>query len=180
VEIVQSMPRMVADMPAQPQPIAAWTGRNNSMKTLVVYDSVYGNTQAIAEAIASALPGDVRLQAASAANASDLQPGDLLIVGAPTQGGRPTEAAQRFLERLAAGSLAGVRAAGFDTRLTARWVRIFGYAAPKIADALKQKGGMPAASPGGFFVKGKEGPLVEGEVERAAAWARELAGKAVA
>jgi flavodoxin I len=73
-----------------------------------------------------------------------------------------------------------VRVAGFDTRLTAKWVRIFGYAGPKIAAALQQKGGTQVGSPGGFFVKGKEGPLVEGEVERAAAWAREIAGKPAA
>lgn len=150
------------------------------MKTLVVYDSVYGNTKAIAEAIAGAVPGEVKLVTASGAGASSLQAGDLLIVGAPTQGGRPTEGVQGFLGRLTAGTLSGVRVAGFDTRLTARWVRIFGYAGPKIAAALKEKGGTPAGSPGGFFVKGKEGPLVEGELERAAAWAREVAGKAAA
>jgi flavodoxin len=147
------------------------------MKTIVVFDSVYGNTKKIAEAIAGALPGDVQLYAASGANAAGLVAGDLLVVGAPTQGGRPTAAAQSFLDRLPA--LAGVRVAGFDTRLPAKWVRIFGYAAPKIDAALKAKGGTPAGSPGGFFVKGKEGPLREGELERAAAWAREIAGKAV-
>jgi len=69
-----------------------------------------------------------------------------------------------------------VRVAGFDTRLTAKWVRIFGYAGPKIEAALKEKGGIPAGSPGGFFVKGKEGPLTEGEVQRAAEWAKTVAG----
>lgn len=150
------------------------------MKTVVIYESVYGNTRTIAEAIAAALPGDVKLQPVSAANTSGLQAGDLLVVGAPTQGGRPTEATQAFLNRLSSGSMNGVRVAGFDTRLTAKWVRIFGYAAAKIEDALKDKGGTPAGSPGGFFVKGKEGPLVEGEVERAAAWAKEVAGKQAA
>ena len=150
------------------------------MKTLVVYDSVYGNTKTIAEAIAGAIPGDVQLLAAGGADASNLQAGDLLIVGAPTQGGRPTEAAQRFLDGISTQALAGVRVAGFDTRLSARWVRIFGYAGPKIAAALKDKGGTPVGSAGGFCVTGKEGPLAEGEVERAAAWAREVAGKAAA
>ena len=148
------------------------------MKTFVVYDSVYGNTKAVAEAIAAALPGDVRLQPASAASASGLQAGDLLVVGAPTQGGRPTDAAQRFLAVLPGGTLAGVRVAGFDTRLTAKWVRIFGYAGPKIVQVLKDKGGTPAGPVGAFFVKGKEGPLAEGELARAGAWAREIAAGA--
>jgi len=148
------------------------------MKTIVVYESVYGNTRTIAEAIAGALPGEVKLLAASGANASGLQAGDLLIVGAPTQGGRPTDAAQSFLNGLSAGALAGIRVAGFDTRLTSKWVGIFGYAGPRIAAALQDKGGTAVGSPGGFYVKGKQGPLVEGEAERAAAWAREIAGRA--
>jgi flavodoxin len=153
-------------------------GKEQRMKALVVYDSVYGNTKIIAEAIAGALPGEVRLLAASGADVSGLEAGDLFVVGAPTQGGRPTEAVKALLDRLPA--LAGVRVAGFDTRLTAKWVRIFGYAAPKLAVALQAKGGTPAGSPGGFFVKGKEGPLVTGEVQRAAAWAKEVAGKPAA
>jgi len=147
------------------------------MKTAVIYESVYGNTRTIAEAIAGALPGEVKLMSVSAANVSGLAAGDLLVVGAPTYGGKPTAATQALLDRLSSGALAGVRVAGFDTRLTAKWVRIFGYAGPKIEAALKEKGGTPVGSPGGFFVKGKEGPLVEGEVERAAAWASEIAGK---
>jgi flavodoxin I len=46
------------------------------------------------------------------------------------------------------------------------------YAAGKIADSLKKKGATLMASPEGFFVKGKEGPLKEGELERAAGWAK--------
>jgi len=146
------------------------------MKSVVIYESVYGNTRTIAEAIAAALPGEVELQNVAAASVAGLEAGDLLVVGAPTHGGRPTEATQGFLDRLAANALAGVRVAGFDTRLTAKWVRIFGYAGPRIEAALQAKGGTPAGSPGGFFVKGKEGPLKDGEVERAAAWAKQIAG----
>jgi DNA-binding CsgD family transcriptional regulator len=47
-------------------------------------------------------------------------------------------------------------------------VGIFGYAAGKIAGSLKTKGGTLILSPEAFFVKGKEGPLKEGELERAA------------
>ncbi|MDD3829261.1 MAG: flavodoxin family protein [Anaerolineae bacterium] len=146
------------------------------MKSVVIYESVYGNTRTIAEAIAAALPGEVKLQNVTGASVAGLEAGDLLVVGAPTHGGRPTETTQGFLDQLPANSLAGIRVAGFDTRLTAKWVRIFGYAGPRIEAALGEKGGTPVGSPGGFFVKGKEGPLANGEVERAAAWARQIAG----
>jgi len=56
-----------------------------------------------------------------------------------------------------------------------RWVGIFGYAAGKIADSLKRKGATLVASPEAFFVKGKEGSLKDGELERAASWAKEIA-----
>ena len=148
------------------------------MKTLVVYDSVYGNTRTIAhaigDAIGDALPGDVEVRMAGAMDASGLEGYDLLIVGAPTHGGQPTEAPAGFLEQIKPSALQSVKVAAFDTRLTAGWVRIFGYAAPKIAARLEEKGGTLVGPPGDFYVKGRRGPLLEGEVERAAAWAREL------
>jgi flavodoxin I len=50
-----------------------------------------------------------------------------------------------------------------------------GFAAPKMADILKEKGWMLVGEPGGFFVRGlKKGPLKRGEVDRAAAWAKGL------
>jgi len=66
----------------------------------------------------------------------------------------------------------GTNVAAFDTRLPAKWVGIFGYAAGRIAESLKRNGGMLIALPEGFFVKGKEGPLKKGELEGAASWAK--------
>ena len=146
------------------------------MKTLVVYDSLYGNTKAIAQTIGDAIPGEVEVVYVGDANASALKAYDLLIVGAPTHGGRPTEAVQVFLDKAPVNAFEGTNVAAFDTRLTAKWVRIFSYAAPRIAGRLKEKGGTLIGSPGGFFVKGTKGPLKEGEVERAAGWAKEIAG----
>ena len=145
------------------------------MKTLLVYDSVYGNTKMVAQAIADALPGEVQMLRVGEASSADLKAFDLLIVGSPTQGGRPTEAMQGFLKQGQIASLAGMKVAAFDTRLTAKWVRIFSYAAPRIADSLKEKGGSLLGSPAGFFVKGTKGPLLDGEVEKAVAWAKGIA-----
>ena len=66
--------------------------------------------------------------------------------------------------------------AGFDTRMTNKLITLFGTAAPKIAKMLEKKGGTLVGPPGDFLVTGGEGPLKEGEVERAAAWAKGLAG----
>ena len=146
------------------------------MKALIVYDSLHGNTEKIARAIAAGLApsGDVKVLRAGEANISELESIDLLIVGSPTQGGRPTPAIQDFLNRVSEPAIKGISVAAFDTRISTRWVGIFGYAAGKIAGSLKAKGGTLILSPEGFFVKGTEGPLKEGELDRAASWAREI------
>jgi len=145
------------------------------MKALIVYDSVYGNTEKIARSIGSAITGDVKVLRAAEVNPSELESVDLLIVGSPTHGGRQTPAIQDFLNKVTKPVIKGISVAAFDTRFSTRLVKIFGYAAGRIAGSLKRKGGTLVASPEGFFVKSKEGPLKEGELERAASWAKEIA-----
>ncbi len=59
----------------------------------------------------------------------------------------------------------------------AKMVKIFGYAADPISDRLGKKGGVVVMPPEGFAVTGMEGPLTEGEIERAAAWAHQILAK---
>jgi flavodoxin len=145
------------------------------MKALVVYDTVYGNTEKIAKAIGDAVNSEVKVLRASEANPSELKAFDLLIIGSPTHGGRPTPAIQDFIDKIPEPIIKSIKVAAFDTRLTTRFVRIFSYAALRIADSLKRNGVTLIAPPEGFFVKDKEGPLKEGELERAARWAKETA-----
>ena len=147
------------------------------MKTLVVYDSIYGNTEIVARAIGDAISGEAQVLRVGQVHAGELETVDLLIIGSPTHGSLPTEAVQGLVERIEAPAREGARAATFDTRLTWPFLeRWGGFAAPKIADTLKEKGWTLAGEPGGFFVKGlKKGPLKRGEAERAAAWAKGLA-----
>jgi flavodoxin I len=147
------------------------------MKTWVVYDSVYGNTEKIARAVGSALGPDARVMRADGVDPADLESVDLLVVGSPTHGGRPTEGVQGLLGKLEETLPKSTRVASFDTRLAAKWVGVFGYAAGRIARALEEAGGTLVAPGEGFVVKGREGPLKDGELERAADWARELAGR---
>ena len=137
------------------------------MKALVVYDSTHGHTEKIARAIGEAVGAQV-LRAGNA-NPAGLKGFDLLIVGSPTHGGFPTPAIDGLLKALPA--LEDLNVAAFDTR-TKR--TIFGYAAPRIARSLEKRGGKLVAPPEGFFVLGLEGPLKEGELERAAGWAKGL------
>jgi len=143
------------------------------MKALIIYDSFYGNTEKIARAIGGAIAAEVKVLRPGEVSTSELQSVDLLIVGSPTQGGRPTKAIQDFLNKLPATAVKGISVASFDTRFSTKLVGIFGYAAGKIAETLKRKGGTLVLSPEPFFVKGRQGPLKEGELERAALWAKE-------
>ena len=142
------------------------------MKALIVYDSVYGNTEKIARAVAEAITPsyEVKVLQAGEANPSELASTDLLIVGSPTHAGRPTPAIQDLLNKVP--KLQGINIAAFDTRITTKLVGVFGYAAGRIAGNLKRKGGTLIVSPEGFFVTGNKGPLKEGELERAAGWAK--------
>jgi flavodoxin len=156
------------------------------MKAMVVYDSVYGNTGKIAQAIGQALgsPEDVEIVQVGHARPEQLAGLTLLIVGSPTQKFSPTGATTRFLKSIPKNGLDRVKVAAFDTRFTvsaiekvrilAFFVKIFGYAAEPIADRLKRRGGELAVPPEAFYVGDTEGPLLEGELERAANWARQI------
>jgi flavodoxin I len=144
------------------------------MKALVVYDSVYGNTEKIAQAIGEAITGEVSVARAAEVDVSELESLDLLVVGAPTHGGRPSPAMKELLEKVQAHALDGIEVAAFDTRHASKLARIFGFAAGRIAKSLKKEGGTLVLPPEGFFVEGTEGPLKEGELERAALWAKEI------
>ena len=93
---------------------------------------------------------------------------------------------REFLDGVPDKALTGVKVAAFDTRTdmdtlngAQRWFGKFldrlGYAAPKISASLQAKGGQVVRQPEGFIVKGTEGPLEEGELERATGWGRQIA-----
>ncbi len=147
------------------------------MKVMIVYDSVYGNTEQIAKAVASAFQDqdELTLLPASEATPDQVAEAGLVIFGAPTQGGKPTKGIQEFINRIPDTTVKGTNVAVFDTRITSKLAGIFGYAAGKMAGSLKARGGNVISEPEGFFVKGSKGPLKDGELERAASWAKGIA-----
>jgi flavodoxin I len=145
------------------------------MKVLVIYDSLHGNTGKIGRAIAGALGENIQAVRVDEVKPEELSSYDLLFIGSPTQGGRYTVPMKEFLEKIPDGALKNISVAAFDTRAKAKWVKIFGYAAGRIGEELEAKGGNLIAPPEPFYVKGTKGPLVEGELERAAAWGKSMA-----
>lgn len=162
------------------------------MKALIVYESMFGNTAKIAEAVAEGVREHmtVVLVPADQAPAEPPEGVDLLVVGGPTHALSMTRANSRedaVSQGAKDATTTGIRewigrlrdgthheqVATFDTRLarTGGKVRHFpGSAAKSAAKALRKHGYRLAAKPESFWVKDVPGPLFEGELERAREW----------
>lgn len=172
------------------------------MDVVVVYESIYGNTKAIAESVAEGVrKGDpaARVTVLPVADAGRDAVGgaSLVIVGGPTHILGMSRASSRRAAAEAARSPAagdgdseGVRewlgalprsggrarmAAAFDTRLSSR---LAGGAARSIAKSLRRHGYTVVVEPEGFIVDESAGPLRSGERDRASDWGADLARRA--
>ena len=153
--------------------------KEKMMNALILYDSQYGNTERIAQAIAETLRafGQVQLVRVDPAHPVEFQGMDTLIVGCPTQGWKPTPAIQSFLEGTSSERLRSLAVACFDTRFRMpRWMT--GSAAGVMARKLQEMTVSLLLPPESFFVKGMQGPLRGGELDRAVTWARMLVKEA--
>lgn len=159
---------------------------------LVVVESMFGNTRSVADAVAAGLSESVPTTVVDVAAAPDSVAADLLVVGGPTHafgmsrpGTRATAATQGAGD---ARSATGIRewtgqldhqqragVAAFDTRIRRRGVP--GSAARLALRRLRRLGLEPIDVPQSFWVSGTDGPLLEGELERARDWGRRLADR---
>jgi hypothetical protein len=161
------------------------------MKAIVVYESHWGNTAAIARGIAEGIGPEARALSTAEATGEVIAGADLIVAGAPLLGfSLPTESMLKglgsstgkdptppdlshpsmrsWLDALPKG---GGRAASFETRIW--WSP--GSATKAILGKLEAAGYRPAAKAQRFIVQGKYGPLRDGELERAKAWGAALA-----
>jgi hypothetical protein len=164
------------------------------MTALVVFESMYGNTRTIAEAVAEGLSGHTRtalleVSQAPARIAGDVQ---LLVVGGPTHAFGMSRASTReqaaqdapgplvssgpgireWLASLDSGN-ADLSAATFDTRVDRP--RFPGSAARAARRRLRAMGLSVTEPPQSFYVHGSVGPLLDGERDRAQRWGEQLA-----
>ncbi len=163
------------------------------MKAIVVYESLWGNTAAVARAIAEGLGSGARVLSTAEATAAELAGADLIVAGAPVMGfSLPNDSS---LRNVAMSSHRGApappdlshpamrtwlgtvppgqgRSTAFETRLRGPWP---GGATKAIVKGLERAGYPSLAKPASFYVLGQYGPLAEGELERARQWGVELA-----
>ncbi len=145
------------------------------MNTLILYDLQFGNTEQLARSVADKLAGygTVRLLRVPEGGAFERSEADMLIVGGPTQRHRTSQAMRAFLESIPRRALDEQAAAAFDTRYHVS-AFVSGSAASRIAAGLKRAGASLVVPPESFFVAKTEGPLEQGEIERAGKWAEQI------
>jgi flavodoxin len=151
------------------------TVKEHMMNALVVYESQFGNTEKVAMAVAGALRAFGQAQAVPVGpeHRIELKGVDMLVVGGPTQNRGATAGIQSFLAAIPPELLRNLRVACFDTRLRQPgW--LVGSAAGAMAKDLQKIGVSPLVPAESFLVSGQKGPLVSGELERAAAWAQTI------
>lgn len=141
------------------------------MNTCIVYDSIFGNTKQVAEALANALRkfGQVEIITVEHTHPLELANMDVLILGSPTQGWRPTPTMRDLLEYIPAEALNKLTIACFDTRFD-RSTMLTGSAAKQMTKRLHKRGASHLLPTKSFFVEGTHGPLKAGELEEAVKW----------
>lgn len=164
------------------------------MKALVVYESMWGNTERVAQAVAAGLGEsmEVELVAVDQAPADPGPEVGLIVAGGPTHAFSMSRTSTRAdaLQRGADHGVSGFglrewleglpigqhpqRIATFDTRV-AKVRRLPGSAAKAAAKAAHRHGYERAEQVESFYVDDMEGPLLEGELARATAWGRQVA-----
>jgi flavodoxin len=155
------------------------------MKGLIVYDSYFGNTEKIAIHLHESLKDthEVKLVKVHNVEKEDIKNLEFIVVGSPTRAFKATKAVMDFIRKIPKDGLLGVKSVAFDTRMNTKdvnskilnaLVNVFGYAAEPIGKALVGKGGTVVIPPEGYYVTDSEGPLKDGEIERAEKWIKDV------
>jgi menaquinone-dependent protoporphyrinogen IX oxidase len=150
------------------------------MKGIIVYDTSYGNTKKIAETISDTLrESGMEIDLFYVKDVKKLRPNDysFLILGSPTKFGTMSFAIKMFLGKVKGEEWVDKPFAAFDTENPENMEKKEWSAAEKISERLKERKMNQLSPVLKAAVHEWKGPLVEGEIERAKDYARELASK---
>ena len=160
------------------------------MRGFVVYESLFGNTARIAQAVVDGLKENLDVELHSVAEGKLPEGVDLLVMGGPThafsmsrantrqdavnQGANadPTIGLREWIEELPEGN--DTPFAAFDTRVD-MVRRLPGSAAKSATKVARKRGYQSLTRPESFYVQDVPGPLLDGEVQRAKVWGAQLA-----
>jgi len=150
------------------------------MKTLIVYDSFFGNTEKVANKLYEILSKSQKAKLAHVSEAQNLpiEAYDLIVVGSPTRYYKPTGAIVSFVREL---KTTPVNVAFFDTRLDAEghWLmgpmeRIFKFASDTMETLVRNTNAKQMISSLGVYVTGTEGPIARNAMKDVENWAKLL------
>jgi flavodoxin len=148
------------------------------VKGAVVFQSKWGNTRQIAEAIAKALEeSGQEVNLTRIGDWDQDQSIDFLVLGSPTRIGKAYGPVKRLAAKKMKEGWAGKRFATFSTGAQVYGEKESRQASEYLDELLKEKGMIELAPPFKAGVKDMHGPLVEGELERAEEYGKELAEK---
>ncbi len=164
------------------------------MQALVVYESMWGNTEQVARAIAAGIGETCQVEVTDVSNAPPEPAADvsLIVAGGPTHAFSMSRASTRT-DAHKQGATHGSDAIGiadwlnnlpvghhrqaiatFDTKVHLM-KHLPGSAAKGAAKLATRHGYERAAHAESFYVADTDGPLLDGELERATRWGRDLA-----
>ena len=152
------------------------------MKILVIYDSYFGNTKKVAEAMFELIKeyGEI----ASVKEYKLEGKYDLIVIGSPTRAFSPTKEIGTFAKKLTSKQVSNV--AFFDTRVDITTIdnkfltfmeKRFGYSNDTLEKIFRRKKVNQITEAGKFYVHGNEGPLFDNELINAKLWITEAINK---
>jgi flavodoxin len=153
-------------------------------KVIVVYESIFGNTKAVAESIIGGMTEvsgvEATLSKPRGVDLKQLVEYDAILVGSPNHMGGATRGIRKFIDKLRKINLEGKLAAVFDTYGGGD----FEKAVKKMEKQIGERApGLKLAAPGlSIRVEGLRGPIAEGELPKCKEFglkiANQLKGKA--
>ena len=147
------------------------------LKIFVVYESKYGNTKRVAEAIVKGTQRvegtETLLSEIKGVDLNTITSFDALVIGGPNHMGGPTRGVKKFIDKIGKLSLADKRFAVFDTYSGGD----FEKATKKMEQRMREKApAMKAVAPSlSIKVDGMKGPITEGGLPKAEEFGMQIA-----
>jgi len=152
------------------------------MRSIVIYDSYFGNTKIVAETIGIELGKDIKVENVKQINMEDLKDIDVLFIGSPTRIFTCTKSIKKLLKNIGKYN-SKIKVFCFDTRMhitenepriLRKLVKKFGYAVDSMEKILSKKKNIRLLESKWFYVEGTEGPITNEELEKTKEWVKEL------
>ena len=150
-----------------------------AVKVVLLYESKYGNTKRVAEAIAEEMQRvggmEATITALKGVDIDDIANCDMILLGGPTHFGGPTGGVRKFIDALGKRNVNGKSVAVFDTYLG----EDFEKGVRKMEEQIRAKApGLKLLAPGlSIRVEGMKGPIVEGELVKCKDFVKQLAAQ---